>query len=483
MIRGWRLEAIAAVLAVALVFIATLAPAASGQLDVPDVDKPDVDEPEVDKPDVDVPDAPEVKAPEVPAAPRVPDPVPQPPRLPNAPRPDVPAPSASEPGDSGSSAPTSGGGATARRGSSAGGGSGGGSTSSQQRAWTFGVATSGLVRKPSGAPGAGSSRPAVLRYERRLRDTFARLRGCVSGLPGLERRVLTLRANVAAKRTRSRVVVARTLRISAGRVAALERRGLSRLRSASAVNGCGGGGGGGPLTIATVFLGVSDIGLVGAGTLAAISDPSSRASTSAPRSGVAGVQAEYPPALPTVTGARAASGLSAQILLPALLAMAVIAMVGFLLLRQRRDPLTAGGAQDSDAGVDMTQATATPVVPTERPAAAAPVPVAAEPEPEPALSAQPEPEPEPEPEPAFAAQPEPEPEPEPQPQLEAQPPPPAAASPPTPAEQPPPATPPAPPEGHGAPPEGHGHRREIGMAAGALTIGALRLLRRLRSRR
>lgn len=449
-----------------MVLVFAAAPAHAGP-DVPDVDdaKDQVEDKaeDVDKPDVDVPDAPEVQAPEVPAVPEPPDPVPQPPRLPSPPQPDVPSPSASQPGSSGSTAPSSGGASARRGGSGRGGASGGGWTASQSRAWAFGVATSGLVRTPSGSPGASSSRPAVLRYERRLRDTVARLRGCLTGLPGLERRVLTMRANVTAKRTRPRVAVARALRISAGRVASLERRALSRLRSSSAVTGCAGGTGG-PFTIATAFLGVSDVGLLGAGTLAAVSDAPNRASTStsaaAPRSAVAGVQAQYPPALPTVSGTRATSSLGAQILLPALLAMAVIAMVGLILLRQRRAPLTVDGP--TNASEQVTRATAATPPAFEPPVAAAPAQAI---EPGPEAESPPEPEPQPEPEP-----PGPEPEPPPEPQLQAQPEA-EATSPPPAAEQSSPGQP------H------HGHRREVGIAAGALTIGALRLLRRLRSQR
>jgi hypothetical protein len=77
-----------------------------------------------------------------------------------------------------------------------------------------------------------------VRRERRLRQVVGRLRGCLDGLPVLERRVLILRAGVGPGDPRSRARVARATDLSTRRVARLERRGLRRLRGL-ARGGCG----------------------------------------------------------------------------------------------------------------------------------------------------------------------------------------------------------------------------------------------------
>jgi hypothetical protein len=89
---------------------------------------------------------------------------------------------------------------------------------------------------------AAAARPAAhrraVRRERRLRRVVGRLRGCLDGLPVLERRVLVLRAGVGPGGPRSRARVARGTNLSTRRVARLERRGLRRLRDL-ARGGCG----------------------------------------------------------------------------------------------------------------------------------------------------------------------------------------------------------------------------------------------------
>jgi Sigma-70, region 4 len=77
-----------------------------------------------------------------------------------------------------------------------------------------------------------------VRRERRLRQVVGRLRGCLDGLPMLERRVLVLRAGVGPGGPRSRTRVARALDLTPRRVARLERRGLRHLRG-SGRDGCG----------------------------------------------------------------------------------------------------------------------------------------------------------------------------------------------------------------------------------------------------
>ena len=90
------------------------------------------------------------------------------------------------------------------------------------------------------AQAGGDESRAVRRRERRLRGAVDRYRSCLDGLPVLERRVLVLRSGLGPRGPRSRAGVARTLDLSARRVARLERRGLRRLRGL-ARGGCGGG--------------------------------------------------------------------------------------------------------------------------------------------------------------------------------------------------------------------------------------------------
>jgi hypothetical protein len=126
-------------------------------------------------------------------------------------------------GSGGRSAPTSL--ARSRRTSAASGGSASSRATGRSR-----VAT-------AAAAGPAAHRRAV-RRERRLRQVVGRLRGCLDGLPVLERRVLILRAGVGPGDPRSRARVARATDLSTRRVARLERRGLRRLRGL-ARGGCG----------------------------------------------------------------------------------------------------------------------------------------------------------------------------------------------------------------------------------------------------
>ncbi len=97
------------------------------------------------------------------------------------------------------------------------------------------------ARVVSGARAARSRSPEVRRRERRLRRAVVRYRGCLDGLPALERRVLVLRSGVGSRRARTRARVGRALDLSAQRVGRIERRGLRRLRGLGD-GGCGGGG-------------------------------------------------------------------------------------------------------------------------------------------------------------------------------------------------------------------------------------------------
>jgi hypothetical protein len=104
-----------------------------------------------------------------------------------------------------------------------------------------GRAAGGRSRGRAGARAARSRSPEVRRRERRLRRAVVRYRGCLDGLPALERRVLVLRSGVGSRRARTRARVGRALDLSAQRVGRIERRGLRRLRGLGD-GGCGGGG-------------------------------------------------------------------------------------------------------------------------------------------------------------------------------------------------------------------------------------------------
>lgn len=81
--------------------------------------------------------------------------------------------------------------------------------------------------------------PATRRREQRLRQVVQRLSGCLGALPAIETRVLTLRAGGQARPPLTRRQVARRLDVGVPRVAAVERRGLDRLREQARGGGCG----------------------------------------------------------------------------------------------------------------------------------------------------------------------------------------------------------------------------------------------------
>jgi len=126
-------------------------------------------------------------------------------------------------------------------------GSGGRSapTSSTRSGRTSAVSRGGTSSRATGRSRVGmaaAAQPAAhrraVRREQRLRRMVGRLRGCLDGLPVLERRVLILRVGVGPGGPRSRARVARATGLSTRRVARLETRGLRRLRGL-ARGGCG----------------------------------------------------------------------------------------------------------------------------------------------------------------------------------------------------------------------------------------------------
>jgi hypothetical protein len=95
-------------------------------------------------------------------------------------------------------------------------------------------------RRAGADPGGDRSAPrATRRRDRRLRRVVQRLSGCLGALPSIETRVLTLRAGGQARPSLSRRQVARRLDVGVHRVAAVERRGLDRLRDQARRGGCG----------------------------------------------------------------------------------------------------------------------------------------------------------------------------------------------------------------------------------------------------
>jgi hypothetical protein len=129
--------------------------------------------------------------------------------------------------------------------------------------------------------------------ERRFRRSVRRLSGCIGALPGLERRVLVLRAGLEGRRPHSRGFTARRLGISLRRTAAAERGGLRRLRRVERSSGCAAPAGTG------TGAATRDRALAGAPILAGLLGPAIApgAAPAAPRdaSGVSPSSASSPP--------------------------------------------------------------------------------------------------------------------------------------------------------------------------------------------
>jgi len=168
-----------------------------------------------------------------------------------------------------------------------------------------GVALAPRSRRAAGATSGGSGeggrtaatapqRRAAARRgarERRFRRNVRRLSGCIDALPGLERRVLVLRAGLEGQHPHSRRSTARRLGISLRRTAAAERGGLRRLRRAGRSSGCAAPAGRGSATPSRALAGVPILaGLLG-------SAPAPGATARAPRdaSGVSSASASAPP--------------------------------------------------------------------------------------------------------------------------------------------------------------------------------------------
>ena len=183
-------------------------------------------------PQVQVPSVPHVPAPSAPSVPHV--------SAPSAPG----VPSTSVPGAASGVAS----GATGSAAAASGSHLPAGATAAGSRS----TAAGGSVRA------ARSQTPAERRHRRSvkeasLRSDVHRYSGCLDDLPGLEGRVLALRAGMGDGDPASRRQTAHKLGISTKRAAALERSGLRHLRSAGSSGACGSAGSGSSGGIATTL--------------------------------------------------------------------------------------------------------------------------------------------------------------------------------------------------------------------------------------
>jgi hypothetical protein len=178
-------------------------------------------------PDVPAPSVPHVQVPSASA-----------PQVPSASAPSAPGvPSASVPGAASGAASGATGSAAAASGSHLSAGAAAAATGSRSSASGGGVSA------------ARAQTPAERRHRRAakeasLRRDVNRYSGCLDDLPGLEGRVLALRAGMGDADPASRRQTARRLGISTRRAAALERSGLRNLRSEGSAGGCASAGSG-----------------------------------------------------------------------------------------------------------------------------------------------------------------------------------------------------------------------------------------------
>src|SRR5436305_8252642 len=193
-----------------------------------------------------LPSAPEVSVP-TPSVPSAPS-APSAPSVPQVSTPHVSTPQVSTPSAPSVSAPRlpSGTSASGGGGSSAGGGgsgpSGGGSTGSSAAGGGSSSGRGSAAARRAAASPQQNRRMQLHRAtrDRQLRTEVTRLRGCLGAVPGIGRRVLTLRAGLSGP-AKSRAATASALGIPVSREARIERGALRTLQAAAA-GGCGGGG-------------------------------------------------------------------------------------------------------------------------------------------------------------------------------------------------------------------------------------------------
>ena len=264
---------------------------------------------------------------------------------------------------------------------------------------------------------AGAKRPAQRRREsRRLQRSVRNLQGCLSSVGGLDRRVLVLRAGLGGRPASSRQSVARRLDVSQRRVARAERSGLKSLRGAARGGSCESGPS--PMVVSrTPWL--MPLGSVSTGTSLPLLSMASLAGDSRAEErsdgGVMGVSRSGPEDLladgsespgSLVSGdeaereperVAASTGDSADLLLPLLLTIALLALLaGFVMFRGRRTSSDGPSIIENPTPLRETRAAQAPV----EPAVGA---VARQPDPGPAPEPAREPDPEPAPQPAPLA--------------------------------------------------------------------------------
>ncbi len=303
---------------VALTLAATMtATTAAFGLSVPTVSTPKVRLPAHPQ----VPAVPGVPLPQAPAAPAPKSPVPLP-ALPSPGGHAAPAPGAApaRPGrapQTVADAVAANGVALAPRPRSAGGPTRGGGSSSGRAARPT---TQQQQRRAAAGRGA---------RERRFRRDVRRLSGCISALPGLERRVLVLRAGLQGQRAHSRRFTARRLGISLRRTAAAERGGLRRLRRAGRSSGCATPAAAGPATSNRALAGAPVV----AGLLGSAATPGAAAAAPRDASGVSRASASAPPKLAGAPERSAAADGGSQRLPPLVIALALAAAALALAVR------------------------------------------------------------------------------------------------------------------------------------------------------
>ena len=461
---GWKARAAIGCTVAAAFLAAATTPASAGGPGLPSV-------PQVPKPPA-VPQLPSVQPPPVT--------LPTPPSVPQVNVPRTPqAPSVSPP-----SLPGTPGGGSAGRAAPAAPGALPGQGTSGSLPYSTGGSTG------SGSASARADRPAQRRREnRRLQRSVRNLQGCLSSVDGLDRRVLVLRTGLGGRPSSSRQSVARRLGVSQRRVARAERSGLKSLRGAARGGSCESGPS--PMAVSRMpwLMPLSSastgLPLLSMASLAGDSRAEERsegAVKGVTRSGpedVTAEGAESPGSLVSGDEAErepkrvaASTGDSADLLLPVLLTLALLALLaGFVTLRNRRSTVVAGGPSvpERPPAVPATELRAATLPET---VAAAGTVAPAEYEEEEGGAAEDEPGPEPEPRPA------------PEPRVEAQAPEPAIAPPPAPASPPPSAPPPAPASARPATASTTSRNARIAASAAALAAGGLiRALLRVRRRR
>jgi hypothetical protein len=180
-----------------------------------------------------------------------------------------------------------------------------------------------------------------------------RLSACIGALPGLERRVLVLRAGLEGRRPRSRGSTARRLGISLRRTAAAERGGLRRLHRAERSSACAAPARSGPVAPSRALAGAPLL----AGLLGSAAAPGATAPAARDNSGVSPASASAPPqAAGAGALARPASGAGSGRLPPFVIVVALAAAALALAMRPGWRVAHGALAQRAERSTDRRQA-------------------------------------------------------------------------------------------------------------------------------